>query len=599
MSSLKDSIDIADAEKKTLLKLLKYYLPNTEVWAYGSRVSWTSSPTSDLDLVAFASLKQKAAVSKLREALEASSLPFRVDLFIWDEVPETFRGPIKETHVVLQESEKEALGQSGESGGRGQLNVVPVSSVIEIIGGGTPTRSKAEYWNGEIPWLSVVDFNSDDRWVDNTEQKITELGLKNSSTKLLKAEDIILSARETVGAIAQLSIPMTFNQSCYGIRGINSKSKTSFVYYALKNAISSLKQVAHGGVFDTITRDTFDLIEIALPTISEQEKIVDILGALDNKIALNLKLNETLEGMARALFQSWFVDFDPVKAKLAAVQHGLDTEKACMAAISGKLRIPSGKPKHLGTPTSPSASYNTNADKDVGAPSRLPTAEELDAAIATLDTLSEAQSNQLAQTASAFPATFQESELGLIPKSWTITNIESIIQLAYGKALKKNERQNGDVPVYGSGGVNGYHNKHLVEGPGIIVGRKGTVGSIYWERKNFFPIDTVFYVKPKEGIPLIWTLYLLETLGLKDMNTDAAVPGLNRNNVYRIELPNFPFRLIQLFASETSLIRKEIDANETQSRTLAQMRDTLLPKLLSGELSVDKVQKFIKTTVES
>ncbi|WP_126457071.1 restriction endonuclease subunit S [Pseudomonas aeruginosa] len=100
------------------------------------------------------------------------------------------------------------------------------------------------------------------------------------------------------------------------------------------------------------------------------------------------------------------------------------------------------------------------------------------------------------------------------------------MELAYGKALKSTDRVDGQVPVYGSGGITGYHNQALVAGPSVVVGRKGTVGSIYWEDRPFFPIDTVFFVKTDK--PLTYCYYLLKTLGLEEMNTDAAVPGLNR-----------------------------------------------------------------------
>ena len=93
-----------------------------------------------------------------------------------------------------------------------------LGDVIEIIGGGTPKTSIAEYWNGNIPWLSVVDFNSGKKYISKTEKTITEQGFKNSSTKLLQKNDIIISARGTVGALAMLDKPMTFNQSCYGIK---------------------------------------------------------------------------------------------------------------------------------------------------------------------------------------------------------------------------------------------------------------------------------------------------------------------------------------------------------------------------------------------
>ena len=100
----------------------------------------------------------------------------------------------------------------------------PLSDCIKIIGGGTPKTSKEEYWNGNIPWLSVVDFNNDNRWVISTEKNITKLGLDESSTKLLEKGDVIVSARGTVGAMAQLKYPMAFNQSCYGIRFKENKT---------------------------------------------------------------------------------------------------------------------------------------------------------------------------------------------------------------------------------------------------------------------------------------------------------------------------------------------------------------------------------------
>ena len=110
-----------------------------------------------------------------------------------------------------------------------QDQIVRLSSVIKIMGGGTPQKSKSEYWGGDILWLSVSDFNNGYRWVEDTEDKITESGLRESNTKLLNSGDIILSARGTVGAISQLRRPMAFNQTCYGIRGLDGVSDTSFI----------------------------------------------------------------------------------------------------------------------------------------------------------------------------------------------------------------------------------------------------------------------------------------------------------------------------------------------------------------------------------
>lgn len=135
-----------------------------------------------------------------------------------------------------------------------------LSELIEIIGGGTPRTSIPEYWNGNIPWLSVVDFGDDNKKVYKSEKSITEEGLKNSSTKMLKKGQLIISARGTVGELAMLGKDMAFNQSCYGLNAVEKLSTNDFLYYLLKYELDSLKAVTHGSVFDTITRQTFDQI---------------------------------------------------------------------------------------------------------------------------------------------------------------------------------------------------------------------------------------------------------------------------------------------------------------------------------------------------
>lgn len=186
-----------------------------------------------------------------------------------------------------------------------------LSEVMDLIGGGTPKTTKPEYWDGDIPWLSVKDFNNDFRFVYETEKHITELGLNNSSTKLLKAGDVIISARGTVGEIATIPFPMAFNQSCYGLRAKKEIVTADFLYYLIKHNIHVLKKNTHGSVFDTITRDTFAGIEVDIPDMDSQTKIAEILSNIDEKIEVNVRINENLEQQARAVFQAWFIDYEP------------------------------------------------------------------------------------------------------------------------------------------------------------------------------------------------------------------------------------------------------------------------------------------------
>ena len=165
--------------------------------------------------------------------------------------------------------------------------------IIWIISGGTPKTTKPEYWGGNINCLSVKDFNNESRYVYSTEKTITEEGLNNSSTKLLKKDDIIISARGTIGEMAMIPFPMAFNQSCYGVRAKEGIDNT-FLYYLIKNSVKKLKVITHGSVFDTITRDTFANIDVDVPDIDTQCRIAKILSNIDDIIENNQRINNNL-----------------------------------------------------------------------------------------------------------------------------------------------------------------------------------------------------------------------------------------------------------------------------------------------------------------
>ena len=186
-----------------------------------------------------------------------------------------------------------------------------LSDIMDLIGGGTPKTSVPKYWGGDIPWLSVKDFNNDNRYVYTTEKTITEDGLRNSSTKLLERDDSIISARGTVGEMAMIPFPMAFNQSCYGLRAKREIIDPTFLYYLVKHNVYVLQKNTHGSVFDTITRDTFSGIEVDVPDMEEQVKIAGILCDLDDKIELNMKVNENLAEQIQTLCNAWLNDYVP------------------------------------------------------------------------------------------------------------------------------------------------------------------------------------------------------------------------------------------------------------------------------------------------
>lgn len=216
-----------------------------------------------------------------------------------------------------------------------------ISEMADIISGGTPKTDILEYWNGDIPWLSVKDFSGDSKHVYSSEKSITELGLHNSATQLLFSGDVIISARGTVGEIAQVGRTMAFNQSCYGLRAKKGYS-TDYLYYILKYQVKYLKAVANGAVFDTIVLKTFDRMKSNIPELPEQEKIAKILSQYDDLIEANNRRIELLEQAAQELYKEWFVRFRFPGHEKAKFENGLP-EGWSIQRLSYYGRIETGK----------------------------------------------------------------------------------------------------------------------------------------------------------------------------------------------------------------------------------------------------------------
>ncbi|OJX91192.1 MAG: hypothetical protein BGP01_12265 [Paludibacter sp. 47-17] len=176
-------------------------------------------------------------------------------------------------------------------------SVNQLSDLIQITGGGTPKRSNDEFWNGNIPWFSIRDIsNNSQAIIIDTVEKITELGLKSSSTKLLPKGTTIITARGTVGKLAFISIPMAMNQSCYGINGKDGIGNY-YNYYNIKQAVKLLQQNTHGAVFDTITTTTFNTVSVPFGNVDLTINFDNIVHELFESIENNLKENKNLSNL--------------------------------------------------------------------------------------------------------------------------------------------------------------------------------------------------------------------------------------------------------------------------------------------------------------
>lgn len=178
--------------------------------------------------------------------------------------------------------------------------VLPFTDTINVIGGGTPKTAMPEYWDGDIPWFSVVDAPSiNDVFVICTQKQISETGLKNCSSKLLPIGTTIISARGTVGRLALVGREMAMNQSCYGLRG--KTGGDYFTYFTTYRMVETLKQRSHGSVFDTITRDTLTGVDVIYPAQSVIMAFEDAIGATMEKIKINLEQSQNLANLRDTL----------------------------------------------------------------------------------------------------------------------------------------------------------------------------------------------------------------------------------------------------------------------------------------------------------
>ena len=369
--------------------------------------------------------------------------------------------------------------------------------IVELIGGGTPKTSKAEYWGGNINWLSVKDFNNENRYVYSTEKTITEEGLNNSSTKLLRKDDIIISARGTVGELAMIPFPMAFNQSCYGIRakdGINS----TFLYYLIKHSVRKLKAMTHGSVFDTITRDTFANIEVAIPDIETQQRVAKMLADIDDKVENNQRINNNLEQQAQAIFKSWFIDFEPFSNRK--------------------------------------------------------------------------------------------------PSDWSVSTLGNVSIMGAGgdKPQNVSPRKTDlyEYPIYSNGlsneGLYGFTDKPKISEESVTVSARGTIGFVCLRHIPYVPIVRLVTLIPETEIISAKYLYLwlkqLHITGTGTTQQQLTVPNFQKTEIL---VPSQ--EIVTLFTATVEPIFEKIWANQNENEKLSSLRDTLLPKLMSGELDISDI----------
>lgn len=416
-----------------------------------------------------------------------------------------------------------------------------------VTSGGTPSRRESSYYvNGIWPWVKTQELQ--DKWIDDTEEHITEVAVSASSAKVLPANTVLVAMYgATVGQLGLLRRPMTCNQACSALVVDPKAADFRFVFYQLLQARSQLQSLATGAAQQNLSGALIKSLRFPYPPVSEQRLIAHILGTLDDKIELNRRMNETLEAMARALFKSWFVDFDPVAAKAEG--------------------------------------------RDTGLP---------------------------AEIADLFPDSFEESELGPVPAGWKVESVSLLADVVGGSTPSTKS------PEYWQGGSHHWATPKDLSGLWMPVlldtERRITDTGLRQIASGLLPAGTVLLssrapigylaiaevptainqgfiaMKPKPGVSNLFLLWWAHSA------SDEIVSRANGSTF--LEISKSAFRPIPVVTPTAAVftvfdraarpLYERIVNNERESRTLAALRDTLLPKLISGEIRVGDAEGFLR-----
>lgn len=186
-----------------------------------------------------------------------------------------------------------------------------IEDFCEVIGGGTPSTKEDSYYGGEISWITPRDLtNHKNRFISSGERNITELGLKNSSARILPKNSILLTSRAPIGYLAIAENEVCTNQGFKSLIINPEKADYNFVYYLIKSNVERIKGLGTGTTFAEISGSVVKNLKFLLPDLPTQKAIAEILSSLDDKIELNNKINQELENLAQTLFKQWFIDFE-------------------------------------------------------------------------------------------------------------------------------------------------------------------------------------------------------------------------------------------------------------------------------------------------
>ena len=559
-------LDVRADHLKIVQDILQQFVPERAVWAFGSRAKWLAKEYSDLDLCIVGKTPLSfRTLGLIEEAFEESDLPYKVDVADWATTSDSFRKIIEQDRVVVQEK------------GRGcVVRARPFRELYSIPLRNGLTKPKAVRGAG-TKMVNMGELFANPRLI-NVDMDRVPLNEAESKSSMLEPDDLLFARQSLVlSGAGKCSIfvcdgeEVCFESHVIRCRLNKDLADPHFYFYFFGSAAGRrlIETIVEQGAGASGIRGS-DLAELSVPWVdpSVQRCIAQYLRHLDDKIDCNRRINQILEAMAQAIFKSWFVDFDPVKAKIAAKAEGRDPLRSGMTAISGK-----------------------------------PDAE--------LDTLPPEQFASIAATAALFPDEMEESELGEIPKGWTVCPLPACIDINPARVLKKGAvapyldmanvptnaaRVDNVVPrAFGSGSkfING--DTLLARITPCLENGKTAYVDFLAESEVGWGSTEFIVLRPKGDLPLPFAYFLCRHPEFRAFAISQMAGTSGRQRVpndcfgaYRLVKPS-P-QVADAFGKQAALFMRQINAQDEASKTLASLRDALLPKLLSGELHVHNTE---------
>ena len=420
--------------------------------------------------------------------------------------------------------------------------LLKVKDFAEVIGGGTPSTKNIEYWGKDIPWISPKDLsNYSSKYISKGQKSITKIGLLNSSAKLLPSNSLLFSSRAPIGYLAINICPVATNQ---GFKSLIPKKgfDIEYLYYLFKKNIEYIKSHSTGSTFQEVSGSFVKELEFSVPNYEEQLQISRVLSTLDKKIEINQNMNKKLEEIAKTLFKSWFIDFDPVRAKSETRPTGLSKEISDL-----------------------------------------------------------------------FPNFFENSELGQIPKGWKVSVLSDFGNIICGKTpstkdpenfngsypfitipdMRKNLLVNKTVRTLSEIGANSLKGKLLPAGS-VCVSCIATPGLVCVTTLDSFTNQQINSIVPnfsKHREYLTFSMRTYRNLIASAGSGGSVFANMNTSSFKRLPILVPDNKIICIFSDIISPILKKIEFLFNETSVLSELRDKLLPKLISGKLRITNEEK--------